>query len=230
MGFDTDTRIDLISDWASIFPSPMDGWISSALSGFEDLLFDLSGDPGVLSTLHGVWTADQAIPRDLAIEQSTHRGSLLPSWDAASRSAFDANMAALEVELPFLGENFGAIAELLKEAGEAAVATVNAIVDLILALLAWALAEAFVAIASAVITLGTSVAAWFGSQAVKFGIATARVSAMIVRLEGILISILAAIGSAVEAITLARTASVMAALIAKAVPEVVQATGAAGDL
>ena len=230
MGFETDTRLDMFADWTNAFPSPMDGWIRSVLGGFEDLLENLAGDPDELSRLHTAWLVDKDVPRDLAQEEAIHRSTLLTEWDAGARQLFDANLAALEEELPILGENFSTIAELLKQSGEAAIATVNAIVDLLVTLLIWALSEAFIALASSLVTFGASVAAWFGSQAIKFGIATARVTAMVTKLEGIIISILAAIEAAAVAITGLRTAGAAALIVLKTVPEITPATQAAGEL
>lgn len=227
MGFDTDTRLDFWGDFANVFPSPMDGWINSALSGFEDVLSKLAGDPEALSVLHTVWTADQDLPGDLAQEQGIHRQTLLLSWDAASRSGFDTNMAMLEKEIQFLGENFASLADLLKESAEATIATINAIVDMLSALLVWALAEAFVAIASSLITFGASVAGWFGVQAIQFGVATTRMLVMLNQLVAILTTIVTAIRTAAATITAFKTGTAIAVLLGKAVPEITQATGAA---
>jgi hypothetical protein len=230
MSFETDTRLDMFADWVNVFPSPMDGWIRDALSGFENLLKDIAGDPDELSRLHSAWLLDQEVPRDLAQEEAIHRGSLLPSWDAASRADFDARLADLETELPLLGENFGTIAELLKQSGEAAIATVNAIVDVLVALLTWALAEAFIALASSVVTFGASVAAWFGSAAIKFGIGVSRAAALVTRLEGIIVTILAAIEGVAVAVAGVRSAGAVALLALKAAPTINKATDTAGGL
>lgn len=230
MSFETDTRIDMINDWVAIFPSPMDGWIQSALSGFENLLFEIAGNPDDLSRLHTLWTDEATGPGEVAQSQAIDRVSILQSWGGPARTTFDTNMQAIEEELPILGENFAALAGLLKDSGEAAIATVNAIVDMLLALLAWALAEAFVAIASSIITFGGSIAAWFASTAAKFGIATARITALIARLESILISVLAAIEGVTSAITLARTAGAIGLLALKTVPDINKAHDTATGL
>lgn len=230
MAFETDTRLDMFTDWVNVFPSPFDSWVSGALSGFEDLLFRLTGDPDVLSELHTVWSNEVGAPQDLADEQRVHRTSVLQNWHSGSRAQFDALLAQMEAEIPVLGENYGTLAELLKSAGEAAIATANAIVDIIVALLIWALSEAFIALALSFVTFGASVAAWFGSTAAKLGIAAARVTALVVKLEGIIISILAAIEAAALAVTGLRTATAIGVVLATTAKSVNDATDQAGNI
>lgn len=230
MAFETDTRLDMFTDWVNVFPSPFDTWVSGALSGFEDLLFRLTGDPDVLSELHTAWSNEVGAPQDLADEQRVHRTSVLQNWHSGSRAQFDVMLAQIEEEIPVLGENYGTIAELLKSAGEAAIATANAIVDIIVALLIWALSEAFIALALSVVSFGASVAAWFGSTAAKLGIAAARVTALVVKLEGIIVSILAAIEAAALAVTGLRTAGAIGLIVLKTAPAVSDANDKAGNI
>ncbi|WP_018348609.1 WXG100 family type VII secretion target [Longispora albida] len=189
MSADKNDHKNRLQEWFDTFP----GFLQQPLRPIFDKLTEglqwVAGDPDEIMKVAGKYTAIAEQVNKLATQQNTDRAKLAGAWDGESYTAFTTRMTDVESRLAKLAEATGKTKEVLDALAEACVEAANLIIDIIMMLLTWLLAEAAIALALSVISFGTSLVAGVASWIASGLRALAQVSRVVQKFSQILLKL-----------------------------------------
>lgn len=167
-------------------PEPIGSFLLALLSPFEEALEFVAGDPDDLVRAAEVWSNAAEQVRAVAEEQQYGRSVLGETWTGDGNAAFDSQLRQFEQAVEQLAGAAEGTSGVLVEAANAAVEAFNLIVELIIELLLWIVADLVAAAALAAFTFGASLAAGFAKALATGAVYLSRVLRVMDRFADVL--------------------------------------------
>lgn len=178
-----------LEQWFSGAPDLVQQVLRPVFDAANDQLKAVAGDPHdlVQAGEYYVQLGRQIVA--LAEQQHADRQGLASAWEGEAYAAFAAKAHDIEERLREVGEATGKTKEVLHAAAEACVEGANLIIDVIVALIAFAIGTLLVKLALAALTFGASMLAWVAEQIAAGIIALTRIANVTMQVARILTQI-----------------------------------------
>ena len=175
--------------WYSSLPGIVQDVLHPVFEQVDEKLKWVAGDPDALSQAGGVYvrlasemqTIAQGVAQDIAPAGE--------EWEGEAADAFDAKMAELVNALDTMSANIGATDELLQHCAQAAVDCANMIIDIVVALVNFAITTLVAGLALSVLSFGLRAAASAATEQARGAMALSRIGGICQKLAQILVKV-----------------------------------------
>lgn len=175
-----------LEQWFQSAPGPVQDVLRPVFDPANELLKSVAGDPQDLIRAGERYVEISRQLIEVAEQQRTDRGMLAGAWEGEGFEAFSARADRIEQALRDVAEATGSTRDVLEAAARACVEGANLIIDVIVALISFAIATFVIKAALAVLTFGASMAAWVAEQVAAGLAALARISQVVARVAQLL--------------------------------------------
>ncbi|HEY8451172.1 MAG: WXG100 family type VII secretion target [Micromonosporaceae bacterium] len=175
-----------LEQWFQSAPGPVQEVLRPAFDPANELLKSVAGDPEDLIRAGERYVEISRQLIEVAEQQRADRRMLAGAWEGEGYEAFSARADRIEQALRDVAEATGSTQEVLEAAARACVEGANLIIDVIVALISFAIATFVVKAALAALTFGASMAAWVAEQIAAGLAALARISQIVARVAQLL--------------------------------------------
>lgn len=175
-----------LEQWFQSAPGPVQEVLRPVFDPANELLKSVAGDPQdlVRAGQRYVDLSRQLI--EVAEQQRVDRRMLAGAWEGEGYEAFSVRADDIERKLENVAEATRSTKQVLEAAAQACVEGANLIIDIIVALISFAIATLVVKAALAALTFGASMAAWVAEQIAAGLTALARITQVVTRVAELL--------------------------------------------
>jgi uncharacterized protein YukE len=178
-----------LETWYASLPGIVQDVLHEPFTWMNDGLKMVAGDPQSLVDAGGQYAALSAAVTHLLHEDRADVQSLAQSWSGPAYEAFAGRQGEAERALEALAAQLDALPQLLQSGAQACVDGANMIVEIVVALLTFALSTLAIDAALAVISYGASLAAAVVGVLVKAATSAARVAQVVEKVAQVLLKI-----------------------------------------
>lgn len=175
-----------LEGWFQSAPGPVQSVLRPVFDPANDLLKSVAGDPEDLVRAGQRYVDLSREIVAVAEQQASDRAMLAGSWEGIGYDAFVNRAKDIEERLEAVGEVTGSTQEVLESAAQACVEGANLIIDIVVALISFAIATFVIKAALAAFTFGASMAAWVAEQIAAGLAAMARITQVVAKVAQVL--------------------------------------------
>lgn len=170
-----------LEQWFQSTPGPVQDVLRPVFDPANNLLKAVAGDPDDLIRAGQRYVEVSQQILAIAEQQTTDRGMLSGAWEGLGYDAFTERAKDIEQKLEDIGEVTGRTQEVLEAAAKACVEGANLIIDIVTALIMFAITTLVIKAALAALTFGASMAAWVAEQIAAGAAALARIMQVVAK-------------------------------------------------